>query len=202
MTRASPSNEKITHKLFDRSGKLVTPGDKLGVIEEFIPGSGTYVEEGTIYSTVVGYALLDVPNKRISVYPVSRRIIVPKVGNIVVGQVTDVQTKIALIRIFRVEGRKLSGFFTGTLHISDVSTRYVENMFDVCRVGDIARARVISEKNAIFHLTMAERNLGVLFAFCSECGYALRLRRMKLMCSRCNKIEKRKIAVDYGKGKI
>ena len=32
-----------------RSGHIVLPGERLGVIEEFIPDSGTYVKEGIIY---------------------------------------------------------------------------------------------------------------------------------------------------------
>ncbi|MCJ7714526.1 hypothetical protein MUO66_08745, partial [Candidatus Bathyarchaeota archaeon] len=40
-----------------KSGKLVLPGERLGVIEEFIPDSGTYVKDGIIYSQVIGTAL-------------------------------------------------------------------------------------------------------------------------------------------------
>ena len=53
-----------------RSGKFVIPGEKLGVIEEFMPGPGTYVHNGTIYSKITGRTLVDVLNKKISVYPV------------------------------------------------------------------------------------------------------------------------------------
>ena len=48
-----------------KSGQFVVPGERLGVIEEFTPSSGTYVQEGVIYSKVTGHALLDLPNKRV-----------------------------------------------------------------------------------------------------------------------------------------
>ncbi len=185
-----------------KSGRFVVPGDRLGVIEEFMPGPGTYVENGTIYSSATGRALVDILNKQVSVFSKTRFLPVPKVGSVVTGQVRDVQSKIAVVRIFQVGKQHLSGFFTGILHVSDVSLRYVETMYDACKPGDIIRAKVVSDKNRTFHLTTKEPNLGVLSAFCSRCGNALTYRRVHMRCSRCGKIEKRKTARDYRKGEI
>jgi len=182
-----------------KSGQFVLPGERLGVIEEFIPDTGTYVTDGIIHSKVVGRALLDLLNKRVSVYPLVREARVPKLGSIVLGQVSNVQTQNALVRIFEIDKRQLSGFFTGILHISDVQLRYVESMFGVCKPGDILRARVISEKNMIYHLSTNDKDLGVVYAFCSRCGYMLELKRHEMHCARCGKIEKRKTALDYGR---
>lgn len=180
----------------------MSPGERLGVIEEFIPDAGTYVKDGVIYSKVVGRALLDLLNKRVSVYSLVHEARVPKVGSIVLGQVSNVQTQNAGVRIFKIDKKQLSGFFTGVLHISDVQLRYVESMFDVCKPGDIIRAKVISEKNKVYHLSTKDKNLGVVYAFCSRCGYMLELKRQGMHCPRCGKIEKRKTALDYGKGII
>ncbi len=185
-----------------KSGQFVVPGDRLGVIEEFMPGPGTYEENGTIYSFATGRALVDVLNKQVSVFPKTRFLPVPKVGSIVIGQVIDVQSKIAVVRIFQVGKYPLSGFFTGILHVSDVSLHYVETMYDACKSGDIIRAKVVSDKNRTFHLSTKELNLGVIYAFCSRCGNALNFRRMRMRCLRCGKIEKRKSAQDYGKGEM
>jgi exosome complex component CSL4 len=181
------------------SGKFVLPGERLGVIEEFIPDAGTYVKDGVIYSKVMGRALLDFLNKRVSVYPLIHWVRVPKVGSIVLGQVLSVQTENAVVRIFKVGNKQLSGFFSGVLHVSNVQQRYVESMFDVCKPGDIVRAKVISEKNRVFHLSTKDKSLGVVYAFCSQCGYTLELKRNVMRCSRCGKIEKRKVSFDYGK---
>jgi len=182
-----------------KSGQFTAPGDRLGVIEEFMPGSGTYVEEGTIHSKTVGYTLLDMLNRKVSVYPLSQAVNVPKVGSIVVGQVLDTQSKTAMIRIFQIGKKMLSGVFSGILYISDASGSYVDSMFDVCKTGDIVKAKVVSKANRTFHLSTAESDFGVLYAFCSQCGYMLSLKGRKMQCSRCGKIENRKTSSDYGK---
>lgn len=185
-----------------KSGRFAVPGERLGVIEEFTPNSGTYVQNGIIYSKVTGRALLDLPNKRVSVHPVIHGARVPKVGSIVLGQVSSVQSQNAVVRMFKIGDKRLSGSFTGILHISDVQLRYVDSMFDVCKPSDIVRAKVISEKNRTYHLSTVDRNLGVVYAFCSQCGYMLELRRHHMLCPRCGKVEKRKVTLDYGKGVI
>lgn len=182
------------------SGRFVLPGEPLGVIEEFIPNAGTYVLDGVIHSKIVGRALIDFLNKRVSVYPIIHGAIIPKVGSIVLGQVSNVQTENAGVRIFKIGNKSLTGFFTGILHISDVQQTYVKSMFDVCKPGDIVRAKVISGKNRVYHLSTKDKELGVVYAFCSQCGYMLELKRHIMRCLRCGKIEKRKIALDYGKG--
>jgi exosome complex component CSL4 len=185
-----------------KSGHLVLPGERLGVIEEFIPDSGTYVKDGIIYSKIVGRALMDLLNKRVSVYPLISGATVPKVSTTVVGQVGNAQSDNVLVRIFKIGPKKLSGVFTGILHISDVEETYVDSMNDVCKPGDIIRAKVISEKNQIYHLSTTDKNLGVVYAFCSRCGGFLEQKRHEMQCPKCGHVEKRKTAVDYGKEEI
>ena len=181
-----------------RSGHLVLPGERLGVIEEFIPDSGTYSKDGVIYSKIVGRALMDMMNRRVTVYPLVSEASVPKVGTKVVGQVGNAQSDNVLVRIFRVGPKKISGVFTGILHISDVQDRYVDSMNDACRPGDIIRAQVISEKNKIYHLSTVANDLGVLYGFCSRCGGLLESIRYDMRCTKCGNLEKRKTAPNYG----
>jgi len=185
-----------------RSGQFVVPGDKIGVIEEFISGSGTYVEEGSIFSKVVGRMLLDWVDKKVSIYPLARSVIAPRVGNTVIGNATNVQDSTAQIRMFLIGTEHLSGFFSGILHVSDASFRYVDSMFDICRRGDIVRAKVISDKNGTYHLSTKGDNLGVILAFCSSCGSLLTRKRAKMVCEVCGNAEKRHAALDYGEGAI
>jgi exosome complex component CSL4 len=182
-----------------KRGHLVLPGERLGVIEEFIPDSGTYVKDGVIYSKLVGRALMDLLSKRVSVYPLISGATVPKVTSIVVGQVGNAQSDNVLVRIFQIESKKLSGVFTGILHISDVQERYVKSMNDVCKPGDIIRTKVISDKNQIYHLSTKDKDLGVVYAFCSRCSNLLELKRNEMRCPKCGNVERRKIALDYGK---
>ncbi|MCL2359465.1 MAG: exosome complex RNA-binding protein Csl4 [Nitrososphaerota archaeon] len=182
-----------------KSGHLVIPGERLGVIEEFIPDSGTYVKDGVIYSKIVGRSLLDLQNRRVSVYPATDAVVVPKVGTVVIGQIGNAQSDNVLVKIFRVGKKKIAGTFGGILHVSDVSDRYVELMSDVCKPGDIIRAKVISEKNQVFHLSTNDKTLGVLYGFCSRDGTLLNQDRYDLKCPKCGNVERRKMAPDYGK---
>lgn len=182
-----------------KSGLFVVPGTQLGVIEEFTPGSGTYVEDGTIHSQVTGCTLLDMLNRQVSVYPLVPTANVPQVGDIVTCLVLEVRSKNAILRIFKIGDKMLSGFFTGLLHISGVSHGYVDNMFNVCKVGDIMTAKVISTKNRSFFLSTADKDLGVLQSLCSICGSLLEPKNRGLSCSNCGNFEGRKLSPNYGK---
>jgi exosome complex component CSL4 len=181
-----------------KSGIFVVPGDRLGVIEEFTPGPGTYVEHGIIHSQITGRTLLDMLNKRVSVYPLVQTASIPQIGSIVSGQILDVKNKKAVLRISQIGKRSLSGFFTGVLHISDASPSYVDTMYSVCKTGDIVKAKVVSDKNRTYHLSTAEKDLGVIYALCSRCGHVLQLGKPGMRCSSCGNIERRKVPPDYG----
>lgn len=185
-----------------RSGYLVLPGERLGVIEEFTPDAGTYSKDGVIYSKTIGRALMDMLSRRVSVYPLVNEACFPKVGTTVIGQIGNAQSDNVLVRIFKIGHKRLSGVFTGILHISDVQDRYVDSMNDACRSGDIVRAKVISEKNQIFHLSTVGSDLGVLYGFCSICGGLLEPKRYEMRCVKCGNMDRRKIATDYGQEPI
>jgi len=185
-----------------KSGQLVVPGERLGVIEEFIPDAGTYVKDGVIYSKVVGHALIDLMHKKVSVFPVGKGVKVPKTGSIIVGQVSSVQTQTASVRFTQVDRRQIAGFFSAVLHVSDVQMSFVDSMFDVCKPGDIMRAKIISEKNRTYHLSTQDKEMGVVYGFCSNCGQGLEQRPRGMHCPRCGRVESRKTAIDYGKGTV
>jgi exosome complex component CSL4 len=182
-----------------KSGLLVVPGERLGVIEEFTSGPGTYAESGTVHSKVTGRTLLDMLNRQISVYPVVEKVSIPQVGNIVTGLVLEVKSKNATLRIFQIGDKMLSGFFKGMLHISGVSHGYVDNMFNVCKPGDIMKAKVISTENRSVFLSTVDKGLGVVYALCSRCGHVLQKENRGMKCSKCGNFERRKLSPDYGK---
>ena len=104
-----------------------------------------------------------------------------------------------MVKIFRVGKKKVSGTFGGILHVCDVSDRYIDQMSDVCKPGDIVRAKVISEKNKVFHLSTNDKNLGIIYAFCSRDSTLLVQDDYDLKCPKCGNVERRKMAPDYGK---
>ena len=73
-------------------------------------------------------------------------------------------------------------------------------MNEVCKPGDIIRAKVISEKNQIYHLSTNDKNLGVLYAFLFyDVATCLEHDRYEMKCPKCGNVEKRKTTMDYGK---
>ena len=47
--------------------KIVMPGDKLGIIEQYVPGEGTYDDDGEIKSSVLGNVKINQKKRIISV---------------------------------------------------------------------------------------------------------------------------------------
>jgi len=174
----------------------VLPGDKLGVIEQYLPGTGTYEKDGTIYSNFTGKARIDLKNKRVTVLPATRTAVLPKEGTTVIASVIHASEKMATVNIWKINDKAIQNPFTAMLHISSSSPRYERNMSDVCKAGDIIRARVI-ELGRIPQLTTAGRGLGVIKAFCSKCGAALDFKNRRLQCPSCGNIERRRLAEDF-----
>lgn len=171
----------------------------MGVVEEFLPGPGTYEQEGTIFAHFTGTAKKDLRNKRVTVVPTTRVPDLPKEGATVLASVTYAHEKMATVSIWKIDGKTLQNPFTALLHISSSSPRYERNMSDVCKAGDIIRARVIDMTNRIPQLTTAGRGLGVVKAFCSRCGAVLEFTNRRLQCPSCENIERRRLTEDYGK---
>jgi len=180
-------------------GEFKTPGEKLGVIEEFMPGPGTFIEEGDIRSRTVGYAIKDTRNKLVSIYTKRNYPIFPRKGSIVLGEVASIQNKTASVRILSVDNKPVPGSFTGIIHVSTVSSNYIRTMREAFKPGDLIKAKVVSNRNRAIHLSTLGRTLGVIQASCSRCGNILVRRGRILHCLVCSNREERKITVNYGK---
>jgi len=183
-----------------RTPLFVVPGEKLCVTEEFSPGSGTYESGGVVYSHFIGERIVHTKERTVTVVPKSRTPTMPTDGSTVVGEVTNVHDKNAIVSIFKVDLEMLDRPFTGILHISSSSPRYERKMGDVCKAGDMIKAKVFNDKNRIPELTTAGRGLGVIRAYCSSCGGRLVLTNRRLQCRECGNIERRRLADEYGAG--
>ena len=179
------------------TSEFTYPGDKIAVAEEFIPGAGTYEKDGVIFSELVGHVLKDKLNKTIMVKPASHQPLIPKEGSIVIGVVTSYQERMASVDLFMIDGRVIYPSYGAILHISNSSRKYERGMNDVCKTGDVIRARVINIKNKVPLLSTSEPDLGVIKAYCSQCGEHLKFRSHMLHCTHCNSREVRKVASPY-----
>ncbi len=67
-------------------GDFVIPGDMIGTSEEFLPGQGTYEDNGNIYAITTGRVAYNKKERSISITPVTNTPPTPKEGDIVIGQ--------------------------------------------------------------------------------------------------------------------
>ncbi len=182
--------------------KMVLPGDEIAVAEEFEPGEGAYERNGLVFAATPGVLELDPQNRvaRVRAFNPPAEL---KVGDIVYGVVDDIRGMMATATILAIHGRsrQISGESEGTIHISNVSEEYTEDIHDMYRLGDIIRAKVIQVKPSL-QLTTAERDLGVVKALCSVCRGPLELRGRDLYCPRDERSERRKLAADYADLKL
>jgi exosome complex component CSL4 len=176
-----------------KSGIFVSPGDPVGVIEEFLQGRGVYEEDGTLYSLTTGRLVVDLRQKEITVRRMVRTPLIPKRGDIARGTVTSVQDRTMMMKITQIDETPLNTSFTGVMHISDVSRRYIKTMRDAFKPGDVIQARVISTVNREYHLSTQSDTMGVLSAVCSRCGGELQRQDNRFRCTLCNRLERRKV---------
>ena len=178
--------------------RLVLPGDVLGANEEYLPGEGTYEEDGMILASRVGLLCLD-DDERVARVLGLKEPALPKVGDVVIGSVKDVGGKVAKIDISSLENRN-RGMPTnnqGALHISKMSEDFIDNPRKVFRPTDIVRARIVQIEPSI-QLSTGEPELGVLKAYCGRCRLPLKRKGSELYCQDCERTEHRKMSEHYG----
>ena len=61
------------------------------------------------------------------------------------------------------------------------------------------RGRVISLLNSTIHLTIEDKEYGVLYTLCNMCGGDTVLVNSAVKCIECGSYEERKLTNDYGK---
>ena len=177
------------------------PGDRLAVIEEFEAGEGTYVDDGVIRASTLGVVHKDVVNKKITVKK-GRENRLPKVGDIIIGQVESAQPSEVNIRIHFINDSPSQKGFMGMLLLREDEGKVSMGDKLPCKAGDLVRAKVAANVDMIIILTLSCPNCGVIYALCSLCGGELVKMNTRLKCVECGNIEHRVIAQDYGRVKI
>ena len=184
--------------------RLVYPGDPVGVAEEFVPGPGTYEENGEVFAATVGYLTLDTTDFVARVQGFSKAPATVEIGSIVLGKINMTRGSMCIVEVVKVTdqpNRAIAGDTNGTLHVSKASEAYVENMEDAFRVRDIIRAKVLENDPAI-QLTTKGPHLGVLKSYCPRCGTAMNRKGKGVVCPECDWKDSKKLADDYGEGTI
>jgi exosome complex component CSL4 len=175
----------------------VLPGDEVAIAEEYMSGEGTYESEGKIFSSAVGELDLD-PREKLASVILDNPPVVLQEGDVVMAEVTDTKPAMAICSIISQEGRErvVSSETLASVHVSKLSSSYVDDAGDVMKAGDIIRATVIQADPSV-QLSTAGPHFGVVRALCSRCRNPLERRGGRLYCEKCDRTENRKLADDY-----
>jgi len=176
----------------------VLPGEEVAVVEEFIPADGTYEENGKVYAALMGELELD-HGEKVATVKACNPMIELTPGDFVFCEVTDVKNCMAICEVVSVEGkdRNITGDTNGTIHISKLSSDYVQDVGRELRPSDVIRAKVLQAKPSV-QLTTAGPHLGAVKSLCRRCRAPLVRKERGLYCNNCDRAETRKIADDYG----
>ena len=168
------------------------PGEKIALIEEYLPGENTYEENDTIRATVIGDVKMD-KSERLASINRQKQISVPKVGDIVIGVVEANLPSMIAIMIKFVNGKKAN---------SDLEcicvTRHIRKK-NVALAKDVVKVEIISHINGTIHASIDSQELGVLFTKCRKCFGTVVKMRDAVKCKDCGWIDDRKLALDFGK---
>ena len=180
------------------AGRVVLPGEEVGVAEEYEAGDGTYEEAGRVFAAQPGRLELDAAHRVARVVPFNPPAHV-RVGDLVYADVEEIRSSMAEARVLAIHGRdrQVAGELTASLHVSKIANAYVEDPRDAVRLGDVIRARVIQTEPSL-QITTAEGNLGVVLARCTNCRASMERRGNQVHCPRCDRTDRRKLAADYG----
>jgi exosome complex component CSL4 len=178
---------------------IVAVGDFLGVVEEYIPGSGTYEADGKIFSSFVGYKKIDKQRLEISIEPIKKKDeLIPQIGDVVICEVVMVRKQSAMVHIFKLRNQFLFNTQNAMLHVSNMAQNYLNNVEEGFRSTDIIRAKIISKNFTEYEVSTKYPELGVIYAECNNCGAVLQRDGNNLVCNTCGFPNPRKIAKDYG----
>ncbi len=181
---------------------IVLTGQYLGVVEEFLPDKQTtFIKEGQIYATKSGLINIDEKKRKIEIktHQEKDRKVVKK-GDIVIGTILFLRQYSVGVSFYTVNSKiHFNSYYFGNIHVSQISDRYIDKIYDAFQITDILRARVIEQNYNEYKLSTVGKSLGVIYADCMICGTPLKkIGYNKLRCQRCGNVETRKIANDYG----
>ena len=221
----------MDEKLEELEGKIVVPGDL--VLEKktnIILGDGLIERNGKIIAVKWGILKVStIEENHEKTYLISiksmRSPIIPKRGDLVIGEITNVGNTIAMLRMFFIikknkeTGRYVIHYlpvpYQGLIHISYVikpkakrkllkkqnKQEKHEYLFNYLAIGDIIFGEIIVDYTVPYGVMIKDVYYGVVAAKCTRCGNPLELKNYKgeltTYCNICRKPDPRKFSVLY-----
>ena len=179
--------------------KSVLPGDELATAEEYLPGGNTFEDGGKIFSAAFGRIRKDDQKLTISI-ETPRKNIIPRVGDIVYGQVTKMDQRHSIIKVGAIcqkDGELEEYVREANIRSGGPPGRRPEGNGATVRIGDFVRAKII-KVTPFFDVTINGRHFGAIKSLCTKCRNELVMKERALYCENCERVEVRKTADDYG----
>jgi exosome complex component CSL4 len=185
----------------------IFPGEQVAFIEEFEGGKNTYITDGTIRSKAVGTRVYDFKRRTVKINQKNSPML-PKIGDVLVGYIEMLFGSMISVRILYINKMKSHAGFSaiastriggGSNNSGGWRERGERRGRTIFRVGDIIRGRVISLLNSTIHITIDEKEFGVLYTLCFNCGSDTVRVHNSVKCIECGVYEERKLTYDYGK---
>ncbi|XP_017889751.1 exosome complex component CSL4 [Ceratina calcarata] len=179
---------------------VCVPGQRLCISDKMnIAGSGTYEQQGYIYSKLAGVVkIVQEENTRtIEVHGITEQSIVPAPGDIVTAMVTIVNQRFCKCSIKCIGEIVLTRPYRGILRKEDVRAIDTDNtqMYKCFRPGDIILARVMPMTEAhTYQLSTSENELGVVIAHSEEGVAMIPISWTQMQCPKTLRKEFRKVA--------
>lgn len=184
-------------------GTRVFPGDVLSTSEELLPGSGAFDDGQNLIATRIGVFKIDKRTHQAVVEPATSVPAQLHEGDYVYGRVTMLKPSMAGVEVLAIEGsdRGITGDTNGTLHVSKIAERYVQDVAREYRLHDVVRARVMETKPSV-QLSTQDPRCGAILALCLKCRHNMKKVAKALECPNCGRRDTRNIAPDYGQVRV
>ncbi|KAG4303266.1 hypothetical protein PCANB_000465 [Pneumocystis canis] len=157
-------------------GELVLPGQPISSSDFATAGPGTIIHNSTIRASIPGKVIQSINSNGQLQVSIERLLdffhgkgspILPEVNAIVLGRVTKIKPKEAIVNIFVIGETICQREFQGIIRIQDIqaTNKNTIKIHTSFRSGDIVRAQVISlGDQSSYYLSTAKSDLGVVFA--------------------------------------
>jgi len=170
--------------------KLFTPGEVITTQEEYDAGRNTFEENGNIRASIVGEAVFNDTNKKVSVNGKSKELL--RIGDIVYGVVSNTKESMISMDLIKTEGEKTLIVTRAQLPVRNISNNFVTDARTYFKIGDVVKARVVKSDELAVDVEVKGIGLGVVTAFCSNCRSKMDFSNEKMMCFNCGHVEERK----------
>jgi exosome complex component CSL4 len=163
--------------------EIVVPGERIGVVEEYVGAEGIFESEGVLYSSHLGF--LEKKELEVNVKPIKRPILPVKPGEIALGEIRSADRSNFNLFLTLLLRPRVS------LLVPPVHATMPKRGSNIgARPSDIVIVKIESVENGIVTVTMeGSHELGVIRSICESCGSLLdRGVGYTLICRNCGKI--------------